>query len=238
MTLNSHPWAVYLQVDTLEGSDIRKNSVQAMIKLDWAALFLMSVVVAFTTVGELKDIELCDLAISRAAELMSHNTRVLLVGVGLMRRFMFLPALVSAVPRFVMFKGGDSVSICFNTVTLLFLCDIDNLAYAIGISESARHKFDATGQMKLSEAETATLARSKLVHIVLIPPTVIGAVIIAGVTGNEAIANLPIVAFLFGGRLPRLRATNVEPWGRRVLVGTGQWLCGFVAWYAMFSIAD
>ena len=41
MTLNTHPWAVYLQVDTLEGSDIRKNSVQAMIKLDWAALFLI-----------------------------------------------------------------------------------------------------------------------------------------------------------------------------------------------------
>lgn len=235
---DSHQPPAYLQVHTLVNDDIWKNSVAAMIKMDWVALFLASVVVAFTAVGELKDIELCDLAVSRAAELMSRNTRNLLIGVGFMRRFMFLPALVTAVPRFVIYKGGDSVSICFNTVALLFLCEIDNMAYAVGISENARHKFDETGHMKLSEAETTKLVRSKLVHIVLIPLTAVSAVIIAGVRGSESIANLPTIAFLVGGWLPRLHATEEKSAGRRVLVGTVQCLCGFVAWYALYSFAD
>ena len=48
---DSHQPPVYLQVNTLEERDIQKNSVAAMIKMDWVALFLASVVVAFTAVG-------------------------------------------------------------------------------------------------------------------------------------------------------------------------------------------
>ena len=33
----------------------------------------------------------------------------------------FLPTLVSSVPTLVAFKGGDSLSVCFNTVAVLFL---------------------------------------------------------------------------------------------------------------------
>lgn len=37
------------------------------------------------------------------------------------RRFIFVPAVVAAVPILVMFVGGDALSVCMNTVGLLLL---------------------------------------------------------------------------------------------------------------------
>ena len=37
---------------------------------------------------------------------------------------MFLPALVVAVPMLVLFKGGDALSVCFNTIAILFLTEV------------------------------------------------------------------------------------------------------------------
>ena len=42
------------------------------------------------------------------------------------RRWVFLPMLSLTVPLLVMIKGGDAMSVCFNTVAVLFLCDIDH----------------------------------------------------------------------------------------------------------------
>ena len=37
---------------------------------------------------------------------------------------MFLPALVVAVPTLVLVMGGDALSVCFNTVAILFLTEV------------------------------------------------------------------------------------------------------------------
>jgi hypothetical protein len=36
----------------------------------------------------------------------------------------FLPTLVMAVPFLVLFKGGDALSVCFNTIAILFLTEV------------------------------------------------------------------------------------------------------------------
>ena len=41
-----------------------------------------------------------------------------------MRRWVFLPVLVAAVPWLVLFKGGDALSVCFNTIAILFLTEV------------------------------------------------------------------------------------------------------------------
>jgi hypothetical protein len=40
------------------------------------------------------------------------------------RRWLFLPALVAAVPALVLAKGGDALSVCFNTIAILFLTEV------------------------------------------------------------------------------------------------------------------
>ena len=42
-----------------------------------------------------------------------------------LRRYTFLPMLVAVVPAVVVFRGGDALSICFNTVAVLFLSEVE-----------------------------------------------------------------------------------------------------------------
>ena len=52
------------------------------------------------------DIQLCSLAILRAADKLSARWRFALMLVGGVRRWFFLPSLVISVPTLVMWRGG------------------------------------------------------------------------------------------------------------------------------------
>ena len=52
------------------------------------------------------------------------------------RQAFFLPLLVTLVPHVVVIRGGDSLNICFNTVAVLFLLQVDNQLYEYGLKRS------------------------------------------------------------------------------------------------------
>ena len=115
-------------VDATITSDITANNVAAMDASDWLVLVLCSAVLAIAAVAELRDITLCLLALDRVDPPLPAGWRVVLRGLATVRRYTFLPALVSAVPAVVVYRGGDALSICFNTVTVLFLAEIECVA--------------------------------------------------------------------------------------------------------------
>ena len=53
----------------------------------------------------------------------------------LLRQYVFLPCLLSTMPAMVAWRGSDSLSICFNTVAVLFLMQVDNDIYAFALAE-------------------------------------------------------------------------------------------------------
>ena len=71
-----------------------------------------------------QDIALCTVAIKHAGERLSCGVRLALTLLGGVRRWVFLPALVVAVPTLVLVMGGDALSVCFNTVAILFLTEV------------------------------------------------------------------------------------------------------------------
>jgi hypothetical protein len=71
-----------------------------------------------------QDIALCAIAITRAGDRLSRGFRLALTLLGGVRRWVFLPALVIAVPFLVLIKGGDALSVCFNTIAILFLTEV------------------------------------------------------------------------------------------------------------------
>jgi hypothetical protein len=71
-----------------------------------------------------QDIALCAIAITHAGDRLSRGSRLALTLLGSVRRWVFLPTLVLAVPTMVMMKGGDALSICFNTIAILFLTEV------------------------------------------------------------------------------------------------------------------
>lgn len=79
--------------------------------MQMVALLFSTVVASFTIVAELKDIELCRLAVVHAGDKLSIRWRMGLAIIGGARRWFFLPAMMSNISLLVMFKGGDALTV-------------------------------------------------------------------------------------------------------------------------------
>ena len=143
-------------------------NVDAIDAFDIVTLIFAASIIAFQVVGELKDVELCSIAIKHAGDKLSKGWRIALGVLLWMRRWIFLPSLVGAIPALVMIKGGDALSVCFNTVAILFLCDIDNIAFNVGLGERVRARVEAVGRVELQDVEATALTRTKVVHVILV----------------------------------------------------------------------
>ena len=68
-------------------------------------------------------------------------------------------------PTLVLMQGGDGLSICFNVISILFLLEIDNMAYMLGLGEKARGTVELHGRTFLDVSEAQALGHSKYVYI-------------------------------------------------------------------------
>lgn len=163
-------------VDPMSHDSLIAGHQHAMGLFDYAALVFASFIVAFTVVGELKDIQVTSIAVTHADEKLSKGWTFALRFVLWMRRYVFLPIVVANVPTLVLLKGGDALRICLNAVAILFLCEIDNIAFDFALGERVRTRVEAAGRVNLADDEAAALARTKVVHVVLIVLSLVVAV--------------------------------------------------------------
>ena len=111
---------------------------------------------------------LVQFALENAGGNVDRGWRYGLLAVNGLRRWVFLPGLVGVIPTIVVIKGGDALSVCFNTVAVLFTLEIDNLAFKMLISERIRAYVEAAGHVELTEAQREALTVVKLTHMVLL----------------------------------------------------------------------
>jgi hypothetical protein len=88
---------------------------------------------------------------------------------------------------------GDALSVCFNTVAILFLAEVDNIIFQVALPEEVRARVEEAGRVVLGDADQLALARTKPVHIALIMAAVLGGVAL----GAEGIA-FPLLVFWCG----------------------------------------
>eukprot|EP01052_Picozoa_sp_SAG31_P029800 SAG31_NODE_2997_length_4803_cov_4.274872_1_plen_524_part_00 len=155
-------------------------SVNAMTLPDWLALLLCSFVVGLTVVGEIKDTALCAMSAERNIEELSKFWQVALWSLETLRSQFFLQPLMGAIPVVVLTEGGSAMSICFNTIAILFITEVDNMcvashesvvatahldclrrSYHIGLGERAKERVDTHGHVVLTNEEALMLARTK-----------------------------------------------------------------------------
>ena len=226
-------------VDPLTWGSLRAGNLAAMGAFDHVALVFASFIVAFTAVGELKDIELCSMAVAHAGDKLSKGWRLALGFLLWMRRWAFLPGLVTTVPALVLAKGGDALSVCLNTVAILFLCDIDDITFALALGERVRARVEDAGRVELGDAEASALARTKVVHVALLVLAVLGVVWLGDLGGGEVALLLPSLAFVLGGVaeafVPGASAAETT---KRVGKVLGAALLGFVGMFVLVGIDD
>ena len=203
-------------------------NIGAMIPLDILALVFTVFFVACTVVGELKDIEMCRVAAVHNSEKLSQGWRFALLFVQCIRRWTFLPFLLFSVPLMLMYKGADTLSICFNTVAILFLCEVDNIAFTLGLSERVRARVVAVGRVELSDNEAKSLVQTKTVHVGLFMVFVPGSVWFAHYTATFGACLVAGVPLWVGGVVEAFKTGAPCETGRRVGAALAQMAFGFV----------
>ena len=164
------------------------------------------------------------MAIRHAGDRIAPAYRFALSLLGGIRRWTFLPTLVAAAPILVLYKGGDALSVCFNTVAALFLCEIDNLLYAILLPERERARVEVEGRVELGESEAVALMRSKALHVVLVV-----VVVPCAVVGGAEWFWLPALAFWVAGVTEAVMGSaSVGEACKEAGKTTGRWLLGLV----------
>eukprot|EP01046_Picozoa_sp_COSAG06_P056510 COSAG06_NODE_10712_length_1630_cov_112.784455_1_plen_187_part_00 len=169
-------------------------------------------------------VKLCSIAATHAGDKLSKGWQLALSLVIWIRRWVFLPNLVITVPSLVMYKGGDSLSICLNTVAILVMCEIDNVAFVIALGEKVRSRVEEAGRVHLSDGEASALIWTKVVHVVLLVLAVTVAVLFQRPWFTV------VLAFLLGGLVESfVQRVSVAETAMRVAKVLGAWLTGVFA---------
>ena len=86
---------------------------------DYVALFLASIVAASMIVAELRDVKLSAISASTVSFKEAPGWRIGLTMVQVFRQFGVLPIIAASLPHVINGRGGDALSVCFNTVSIL-----------------------------------------------------------------------------------------------------------------------
>jgi hypothetical protein len=145
---------------------------------------------------------------------------------------LFLWVLFMAVPFVILSQGGSALQICFNTLAVLFLAEVDNMTYNLGMSERTREKVDEKGHVLLTDAEAARLSRAKTVCIVATVVLVTCSVITRSM--GSAILWGWLAALIF--QLSRMDTTSPKGVALSVLQATGIHILCFVAFFVFHEV--
>ena len=134
--------------------------------------------------------------------------------------------------KLVLNDGGRVRDVCLNTVAVLFLLEVDNLAFLHGLSERARmEEEDNAGARQVTDAELRTMDAVKIVCVVTIP-----SVVFVGILGHN-LADQFLTDLL--APLPSILAVLVQcvrANGRRgACAGLGGGMAGVVVFWLWFA---
>ena len=220
--------------------DAVRDRVDSMMIQDWITLGLASMVVAFAVFAEIRDAMLVEIALRDVSERreVSRGWRFAIRGLNFARYYIMLPSIVNSVVSLVLNDGGNAKSVCLNTVAVLFLLEIDNLAFLHGLGERTRMEAEEMTGARVTEEELQTINVAKIVCILGVP-----GVVLAGLLGGRYvlkdwpgmfclwIAPLPFMVILF---LQRVKAS-----GRKLKVvcgGLGWGLAGYIMYFLWYVL--
>ena len=196
-------------------------------------------VVAFAVFSEIRDAMLCEIALRDISQKrqVPCGWKLAIGGLSFARYYVFLPYVVYSVMALVLSDGGRVRDVCLNTVAVLFLLEVDNLAFLHGLSERVRMEAEENaGLRQVTEHDLQTIDAVKLVCVLTIP-----FVVLVGILGHNLVDQF-LTDLL--APLPSILAVLVQcvrANGRRgTCAGLGWGIVGFVVfwlwWFAVTSL--
>ena len=201
--------------------DAVRDRVDSMMIQDWITLGLASMVVAFAVFAEIRDAMLCEIALRDVSERreVSRGWRFAIRGLNFARYYILLPNVILSVVALVLNDGGRVKDVCLNTVAVVFLLDIDDLAFRHGLDERTRKEAEENARVRVTDDDETTLNAVKLVCVLAIPGTVF-----VGVSGTYVAQGFPESLGIIFAPVPPIVVRFLQ----RVKAGRGR--CGGLGW--------
>ena len=195
----------------LDYKDEAKALSEAVLKfrlIDYMVSFFSLGVVAFTMVRELKDVKVNELQIkqfsaSTLSEEEKEKNKYWKGGLYVLmwaRQHVLIPMLVGAQADMIVYRGGDAIGILTNTVSLVVILDMDEMAFWNALPTRVHNYFETTGVISLSRKKQLSMERANAIYIILIPLSVLAILLGYGLQ-YKGMYLITIVAFPFFGQL-------------------------------------
>ena len=124
---------------------------------------------------------------------------------------------------------------------MLFICELDNVAFAVGLPEHIRSRVERVGCVELNATDIEVIAWSKTVHLVLVIFFIFVWILTAsaGPMSPAQVVGIQFLPFLFGGICDELRSPGATTAQKIRGVGTvvGLSLVGPVAYISIMLIS-
>ena len=200
-------------------------------------IFIYAQVVAFAVFAEIRDCMLCEIAlreISKRRE-VPRGWRYAINGLNYARYIFLLPNIIYSVMALVYEDGGRVKYVCLNTVAVLFLLEVDNLAFLHGLGERTRMEAEQHSHAgaRVTEEDLRIMGVAKIVCVVLIPCTVL-----VGVRGHSWVPDEPDTFIIAFPPLPSIAVLFVQRVmaSRRKLKGACSGLGWAILNYSMYGV--
>jgi len=218
--------------------DVAEDRIDSMMLQDWVALCLASIVVAFAVFAEMRDSLLCEKSLRDIAKRreVPRGWRFAMTGLNFARYYIMLPNIILSVVQLVLNDGGRVKDVCLNTVAVLFLLDLDNLAYLHGLGERTRMEAEEHAGVRITDDELQTINAVKVVCVLGIP----GVVLIGLLLGPHAWGRYPELLCELIAPVPSMAVAFVQRVklnGRRgACAGLGWGLAGYLVYFIWFML--
>ena len=127
------------------------------------------------------------------------------------------------------------MSVCLNSVAILFILELDNVLFAVGLPERVRARVETEGRVELTDEEAAKFAISKPVHVLLVMMYLLCAVqAVSKLFSVVGTMVLLLATGLFGPQSVFLCGAVIEACGPRgggllgVAKAIGSWVLGAI----------
>ena len=149
-------------------TSILRDNVRAMQGGDFLTLLVCTIAVGLTIVGELREIKICTIAQRRCFAKTRHHSlgHAWFALINSFRAYLLVPQVIAAVPRLVLYEGGNTVSLIFNTVSIIFVTELDNLLTQRILSPSTVATLENTARVMASREDLRYLAVTQKVFVV------------------------------------------------------------------------
>ncbi|KAK3272617.1 hypothetical protein CYMTET_19096 [Cymbomonas tetramitiformis] len=184
-------------LDYVTATEAHSRRIRSFKIYDFIAMIFNFIVVSYTLLNETRDIKLCEIlrqdkvfkqrlsedvelectcyhlihgGLSKDAALKSQTIQMIMV----LRKLVFIPLMLLTVPKIVKILGADAVSICLNTVAILFIAEIDRVAFAFGLDDRLRTHMEEFGRAKIGEIGRRNVYLMKKLEFITLFATLVG----------------------------------------------------------------